>query len=441
MPWRLADGQGPAIFRLGSGRLLAGPEEHAPEWLGAHRQRLGDLNEVAILQSRLRQSVIELVQRSGLRGRGGAGFPTGIKLAAVDRNAAYGRRAVVVANGGETEPCSRKDRTLLMMRPHLVLDGIQIAVAAVGATQAFLVVPPAPRRLAQVVRDAIQERLEFGCDRVETVVVVASDAFVAGDETAVIRYLEGEPALPRFRPPLPSEKGWRGRPTLVQNVETLANLALIARFGVEWFREVGTLAEPGTMLMTIGGQVSRPGVYEVAIGTSMRDLLAAVGSSAESPAILLGGYFGTWIETVSALGCELSVQSLRRVGTGPGAGVLQVLPADICGLAQTHRYASWLARQSAGQWGPCWRGLPAVADALATVANPGGGSEKGTVERIRRWCDNIEGRGACHHPDGFVNLVRSGLAVFALELELHARGRCSGQRVPAIAGGAPGGQP
>jgi NADH:ubiquinone oxidoreductase subunit F (NADH-binding) len=433
------DGLGPAIFQLGSGRLLAGPEVQAPEWLGAHRQRLGDLFDGPNFRGQRRQSLIELVQRSGLRGRGGAGFPTGTKLAAVDRKSAHGRRAVVVANGGETEPCSRKDRTLLMMRPHLVLDGIQVAAAAVGATEAFLVVPPTPRRLAQVVHDAIEERVASGCDRVEIVVVVASDAFVAGEETALVRHLEGEPALPRFRPPLPSEKGWRGRPTLVQNVETLANLALLARFGVDWFREAGTYAEPGTMLMTIGGGVSRPGVYEVAIGTSMRDLLAVAGSSVESPAILLGGYFGTWLQTDSALGCELSVESLRRVGTGPGAGVLQVLPVGVCGLIQTHRYASWLARQSAGQCGPCWRGLPAVADALATLANPGGGTE-GTAKRIRLWCDDIEGRGACHHPDGFVNLIRSGMAVFAMELDLHASGRCSAKLVPASAGRPADGQ-
>lgn len=434
-------GAEPALFQLGAGRLLAGPETADAEGLAAHRQRLGNLPIHGVrYQSRHRQDLIELVQGSGLRGRGGAGFPTWKKMTAVVQSSQRGRRPVVVANGSETEPSSRKDRTLLMMRPHLVLDGIQVAAAAVGATQAFLVVPPAPRVVAEVVHRALVERASSGLDRVAVDLAIGGDAFVAGEETAVVRYLEGKSALPRFRPPLPFRQGWDGRPTLVQNVETLANVALLIRFGVEWFRRAGTSAEPGTILLTIGGGVSRPGVYEAMIGTPIADILAAAGSSKPSQALLLGGYFGTWLETGSVLACHLSMESLSRAGADMGAGVVHVLPEGVCGLAQTHWYAGWLAQQSAGQCGPCWRGLPAVADALATLTGPGAGTA-GTVDRIRAWCDNIEGRGACHHPDGFVNLVRSGLEVFAEELSLHRRGRCCALRAPALAGRASGGGP
>jgi len=405
-------------------RLLAGPRDGRAETLAAHRERLGPLLE-ALGRRQSSARIIDLVRRSGLQGRGGAGFPTAVKLDAVSKNAGLARNPVVVANGSETEPISRKDRVLLTLRPHLVLDGIEVAARAVGAQRAFLVTPWGAPEAAAAVRVALKERAAHLPGGLVPEVVTGSPAFVGGEETALLRWLEGTPPLPRFGPPRPFQRGWRGLPTLVQNVETLANLALISRFGADWFRSDGTDDEPGTTLVTVAGSATRPGVYELSIGTPLRRLLETAGWSPTSSALLLGGYFGTWVESQAALGALLSRAGVRVLGASSGAGIVQLLPEGACGLKETARLATWLALETSGQCGPCVRGLPAVAGAVSQLAQAHS-VPQGLEARIGQWCDDIEGRGGCHHPNGFVNLVRSSVAVFAPELELHRRGRCSG---------------
>jgi NADH:ubiquinone oxidoreductase subunit F (NADH-binding) len=218
-----------------------------------------------------------------------------------------------------------------------------------------------------------------------------------------------------------------GAPTLVQNVETLAHLALVARYGPRWFRAVGTAAEPGSMLTTIYGPGGTPHVREAAIGTPLRTLLAD-GAGADHgndiQAWLIGGYHGTWLPMPDAAGITLDNASLRRFGAAAGAGVLAALPSDRCGLAETARVTRYLAAESAGQCGPCLNGLPRIAAALAELAQPGN-HRRQTLADLSRWSGLVEGRGACHHPDGTVRFVRSALTVFEPEIRRHARGLCS----------------
>src|SRR5205823_2888006 len=182
-----------------------------------------------------------------------------------------------------------KDRTLLTRGPHLVLDGPQLAADAVGADRAYAYVPPGP--VARAVRAAVDARAAAGWDRVRVEVVEAPEAFVAGEESAVVAAVEGRRAVPRDKARLVVEAGVRGRPTLVQNVETLAHLALIARHGAGWFREQGTRAEPGTFLATVGGAVAEPGVYEAPYGIPILELLdRAGGTSGPARAVLDGGW-------------------------------------------------------------------------------------------------------------------------------------------------------
>src|SRR5205807_2422189 len=209
-------------------------------------------------------ALISLVEASGLRGRGGAAFPTGVKLRAV---AAQRGRPVLVVNGVEAEPASGKDRALLRTTPQLVLDGAVLAAGAVGAQEVIVGIGRHAIREREVVAAAIDARRRKRIDgRVSLRVVVAPDAFVSGEETALLQFLNGGPAKPTFTPPRPFERGVGGAPTLVQNVETLAHLALIARFRAPWFRELGTPAEPGSALLTISGAVERPGIHEIALG-------------------------------------------------------------------------------------------------------------------------------------------------------------------------------
>lgn len=358
------------------------------------------------------------IEESGLLGRGGAGFPAWRKLAAVHE----GRRPVVIANAAEGEPASAKDRTLLTRAPHLVLDGLQLAIEAVGATQGHLYT--AAGEGAAAARHALDERRAAGTDRVTIRLHVAPDAFVSGEESAAVAAVEGRPAVPRDKLRMVVECGVAGRPTLVQNVETLAHLALVARFGAAWFREVGTPDEPGTFLATVGGSVLAPDVYEAPYGIPVTDLLdLAGGETSRLQAVLVGGYHGAWLPAEALPDLRMSRASLAPWGASPGAGVVVALPEHVCGVVESARIVSYLAGQTAGQCGPCVNGLPAMAATLEAVAR--GQRSPQLPAQLERLAALVEGRGACSHPDGTVRLVRSTLRTFADEVRHHLAGRCT----------------
>ncbi len=402
-------------LEAGLPRLLAGLRpDGLPVGLDHHLASYGPLPTAT--------GLIELIAASGLRGRGGGGFPTGRKLAAV---ASGRRRAVVVANGAEGEPVSFKDKTLLRRVPHLVLDGTALAAGAVGAREAFVAVDSQAREELEAVSIALDERRARRLDRgLRLRLVVVPSGFVTGEETALVNVLNGGPPKPTFTPPRPFERGVRGAPTLVQNVETLAHLALIARLGPDWFRALGTAEEPGSALFTVSAAAHRPGVYEAALGTPLEALIDQAGGVRGGPrAFLLGGFFGSWVDPFTARGLSLTDASLRGAGAGLGAGAVVVLPETACGLDQSARVARYLAGENAGQCGPCVNGLPALADSLESLARGEGSGREEALSRLQQ----IRGRGACRLPDGAARFVASSLAVFADEIELHLRGRCSGR--------------
>jgi len=277
-------------------------------------------------------------------------------------------------------------------------------------------------------------------DGVSIEVVAGPEGYVAGEESAVVHYLNGGPELPTFVPPRPFERGYRGRPTLIQNPETLAQLALVARFGSRWYRELGTVADPGSALVTITGAVRAPGVYELAFGTELSQLLEAAGGPSEPlQALLVGGYFGTWMEASQAGSLRLAREDLRSVGCSLGSGVLIALGESACGLHESARVIAYLADQSAGQCGPCVYGLRSIADSVGALAS--GVAHPSERERVLRWTAEVRGRGACHHPDGAVRFVESALSVFGPEVEWHRTARCHAPPAglplggPAVAGG------
>jgi NADH:ubiquinone oxidoreductase subunit F (NADH-binding) len=403
--------------RLLPARLWGGPAS-----LAEHLARHGRPPAVG-RDARWRVEFIAEVDRAGLSGRGGASFPTARKLRAV----ASGRDVpIVIANGTEGEPASAKDKVLLAREPHLVLDGAVLAAEMVGARQAIVVAHDAVR---ETVDGAAAERRRARLDRVKITVITAADGFVAGEASALVNWAGRGIPLPTAVPPRVSERGLGGRPTLVQNVETLAHLALIARHGARWFRSLGTPAEPGSMLVTVIGAVHKPGVYEIEIGQPVGEVLEVAGAPAASlAALLIGGYFGTWVDPAVAGPLPFSVAGLRAVGGGPGAGLVAALPAGACGLAETARVARYLASESAGQCGPCVFGLDSIAAELEALA----AGRRFEEARLRRWLGQVDGRGACHHPDGAVHMVRSALEVFAGEIGRHARGWCCGTRPPGV---------
>ena len=215
-----------------------------------------------------RAHLVKLVEQAGLRGRGGAAFPTGTKLRAV---AEGGRRSVVVVNGTEGEPASRKDAMLLQVRPHLVLDGAAHAAASVGASEIYVCIDRQNGACLQSVGRALQERRQYEADAVAITLLATPPRYVAGEETALVHWINGGDAKPTNTPPRPFERGVGGRPTLVSNVETFAHVAQIAQFGAGWFRSMGTTAEPGTALATVTGAVAKPAVYEVPMGLRLAE--------------------------------------------------------------------------------------------------------------------------------------------------------------------------
>ncbi|CAG7643727.1 NADH-ubiquinone oxidoreductase-F iron-sulfur binding region domain-containing protein [Actinacidiphila bryophytorum] len=365
-----------------------------------------------------RSTLADAVERAGLAGRGGGGFPTGRKLRTV-----AGRRgpAVVIANGMESEPASRKDETLLSLVPHLVLDGAVLAAAAAGANTVHLCVPRTRDEQAQRLALAVDERQHAGIDPVEVRVHMLPHHFVSSEETALVNWLNGGPARPRPTPPRPFEKGVGKRPTFVANVETLAHVALIARYGPDWFREAGSPQTPGTTLVTLSGAIASPGVYEVPMGSPVGQALAAAGGPTRRlSAVLAGGFFGSWLPV-----------PLDPAAPARGAGVLVALPEDACGLAETAAALAYLGSQSARQCGPCRFGVPSVADDFAELAwgQPG----PALTERLDRRLGLLPGRGACRHPDGAARLAASALQVFSDDVQRHVRyGPCSHARDPLV---------
>ncbi|MGZ4518522.1 MAG: NADH-ubiquinone oxidoreductase-F iron-sulfur binding region domain-containing protein [Mycobacteriaceae bacterium] len=397
-------------------RLLAGwARTGTVASLAAHHASYGPLPLLSYAGKVGRESLITAVEASGLRGRGGAGFPTGRKLRAV----AAGRRTVVIANGCEGEPVSDKDRTLLTFAPHLVLDGAVLAAHAVGAHEIFLCMHR-DDPLVNTLTAALAER-PSGNPMVRLVQI--PHRYVASEESALVHFLNNGDARPTSKPPRPSERGVRGQPTLVDNVETLAHLALIARYGPTWFRGCGTPDSPGSTLLTISGAVARPGVYEVSLGVPLgRALNMADGPQGATQAVLVGGYGGNWLPLPSAAALLLTHRDLAAAGASLGVGSLLVLPTAACGLAETARILRYLAGESAAQCGPCMFGLPAIADDLEHLVR-GDPSGDATHRRLRRRLGVITGRGACGHPDGAVRLATSALRTFGTDLREHTAGR------------------
>jgi NADH:ubiquinone oxidoreductase subunit F (NADH-binding) len=337
--------------------------------------------------------LIAMVTAAGLRGRGGAAFPTGTKMAAVARGPGP---KVVVANGTEGEPLSHKDRTLLTLNPHSVLDGIAAAADALGARRAVLCVKQGQPDLVALLRRAIAGR----GDVVPVEVRETPDRYVAGQETALVRWLNGGEARPMVGP-RPFIQGVDGRPTLLDNVETLAHIGMIARYGADWFRQLGTQEEPGSALVTVSGAVGRPGVYEIPLGLPLAQLLDDV--EAQPPAALLvGGYFGRWVDPRRRNQIELSDNGLADLGARLGCGVVVSIPDDSCTLAEIAAVAEWYASHSAGQL---------AGERHAEVA-------------ARRWTDMVRGRGACQFPDGAAMFIESALDVLGEEIQAHRHGGC-----------------
>ncbi len=353
------------------------------------------------------EELLALVEGAGLTGRGGAGFPTAIKV----RSVAEGRRRpVLVGNSMEGEPLSKKDAVLLTRVPHLVVEGLQVVGRAIGARRLVLAIGPD-------VHPAAAEQAARG-HGVE--VALLDGGFVAGQESALVNQLSGRPAVPSDPLVRVTTRGLDGRPTLVLNAETLAQVALLARHGVDWFRRAGTEEDPGTSLFSISGAVAHPGVVEAARGTPLSRVLAPAEPD-DPVAVLVGGYHGAWVPGW-ALDTPLTGAALKEYGATVGAGVLHVLGPGTCPIRVAADIAAYLAGESAQQCGPCLNGLPRMAEGLRRLARRV--PDPDLPDEIDRMRLLVTGRGACAHPDGTARMVASTMRVFAPHVDRHLAGHC-----------------
>ena len=387
-----------------------------PSDLKGHLDAHGPLNVARGDGNSWQHDLVNSLEASGLTGRGGGAFPTSIKLALAH---SAGSGGTVVVNAMEGEPASQKDQLLLIRAPHLVLDGAQYLAALCRSDRIVVCLPASRVASTNALRHAIGERTRSRHARVKEEIVQPPDRFIAGEESALVNWINSVQSLPVFRPDKGMPLRIGRRPALVHNTETLAHVALIARHGPAPFRSRGLAEDPGTCLVTVSGAVAHPGVVEVDRGTPLWEIALRGQPVEPTQALLVGGYGGAWVGP-DYFGTPYASIPLRTIGAVAGVGIVVVLGETSCGVAESARIARYLAGQSAGQCGPCVYGLPAIADDLALLAH--GHGHEGLMTRLEHRLREVKGRGACRHPDGAVSLVRSALTVFASDIAAHRRG-------------------
>lgn len=385
------------------------------------------------LKSLSPEAVIEEVSASGLRGRGGAGFLTGKKWI-------YTRECpeephYVVLNGGEDEPGSKKDRLIMENLPHLVIEGAVLASYAVGASKAYLYINReygvATRSMAQALEEAKEagccgERILGGDFGLEFVFTPAPADYVAGEDSAALEVIEGKKPLPRQKPPFPATVGVFGKPTAVNNVETLANVPPIIARGAKWYRTFGTPESPGTMIFSLNEEVNRPGIYELPFGVSLRFLIEECGGGVRErkaiKAILPGGPSSALLPP-EKIDIALDHNSVRAAGSSIGCGVVRLVPEGTCMVEETLQIAEFFARESCGQCPACRMETNVLAAMLKKVQHGEGGPPLlGQFERVINF---NKGKGFCN----LVNMpgppIESALRLFREDFEFHlTNGRC-----------------
>ena len=377
--------------------------------------------------------VIETVKASGLRGRGGAGFPTGMKWGFVPTDT--GKPTYVVVNFDESEPGTCNNRELVEREPHRLLEGTAIAALAIGCQAAFIYVRGEYLWQSMVLERAIEEAYEkgfLGADvcrsgaRIDIVLHRGAGAYICGEETALLNSLEGLRGQPRLRPPFPAVEGLYASPTVINNVETLMNVPDIIARGADWFRSVGTEKSPGTKMVTISGKVERPGNYEVALGTPFRavleDLAGGVLRGRPLKAWTPGGS-STPMLTADHVDVGLDYESLAAAGSMLGTAAIMVMDETDCVVDCAARMVEFYAHESCGKCTPCREGSWWATRVLERIE--GGHGREEDLPLMGEMGNNILFKAFCALADGTASVINSSLLHFADEFDEHVRlGRC-----------------
>ena len=375
-----------------------------------------------------REGIVAEIRRSGLRGRGGAGFPTGTKWDKVLHHRIKER--YFVCNAGEHEPGTFKDRYLLKHYPHQLLEGCLIAAFTVRAKASFIYVNQEYEEERANLEKAIEQArtrgllgtnvLGTGLD-LDIELFAGQGSYVAGEETAMLESMQGRPAMPRQKPPFyPTDFGLYGKPTLVNNVETLCNVPRILRNGAGWFAQVGTEKCPGTMLFSLSGAVNKPGIYEMPMGAPLRRLIEEFGGGVprgrKVKAVFPGGPSFAMV-TADQLDLPMDFESLKKAGTGLGSAGVIVVDDATCMVAQTLHFSNFFKVESCGQCPPCRMGTINLATLMTKIEN--GEGTQNDLDSLLQLCGFVKGTGYCTLVTGAAVLVQSALRLFRQEFEEH----------------------
>jgi NADH:ubiquinone oxidoreductase subunit F (NADH-binding) len=379
------------------------------------------------------EEVVKVVSDAGLRGRGGAGFPTGKKWQFTRE--APGESRYLVLNGGEDEPGSKKDRVLLENLPHLVLEGTILAAYAIGASKAYLYINARYDAAIKSVNDALAEAKlagywgvnVLGSDfTLEIEVVPAPHNYVAGEDTAVLDVIEGKKPWPRQKPPFPVTVGLFGKPTAVNNVETLANVAPIVLKGADWYRKVGTAESPGTMIFSLNDDVNRPGVYELPFGTPLRYLIEDCGGGIKGDkkikAIMPAAPSSAFLPP-EKIDTPLDHNSMREAGSALGCGVVKLVPENSCIVEELVKIADFFAAESCGQCPACRMETNTLAMMMKKVQAGQGGQP--ILDQFGKILAFNRGKGFCNLISMPGPPIESALKLFPADFQAHlSTGKC-----------------
>ena len=387
----------------------------------------GGYQAVRVALDKQPNEIIEMIKKSGLRGRGGAGFPAGLKWDAMPKGTESPK--IVAVNTDEGEPGTFKDIEIVEQDPHQIIEGVVITAYAVGASKAtvyirgefFLGVKRWIKAIADAYEFGFLGKNILGSNlSLDMSVHRGAGAYICGEETAMLESLEGKRGNPRLKPPYPTQSGLFGLPTLVHNIETLACIPHIIERGPDWFAGIGTLESKGPKIFSVSGHVEKPGNYELPLGTPLSDIIykyaGGIRGNNKLKAVIPGGA-STPILPAGEVDVLMAFENLKQVGSELGTGAIIVMDETTCMVEATRRLSKFFAHESCGQCTPCRIGSQRIYDILNRLEN--GGGEPGDIERILELIDGIDGHTLCPMGSALVNPPRSAIRHFQQEFEHH----------------------
>lgn len=397
-------------------------------WIKEYSSKNGYLCLKKILKNMSSENVIDTIMKSGLKGRGGAGFSTGLKWSLMFSEKSSTAIRYLICNADEMEPGTYKDRLLIEQLPHQLIEGIILSSYALKVSRAYIFLRGEYIKAAHILKKSIQEAVNFGyigsnilgsSFNFELILHTGAGRYICGEETALINSLEGRRANPRSKPPFPGSFGLWGKPTCVNNVETLSNVPAILLYGVDWYKSLSKSLDTGTKLMGFSGKVNRPGVWELPFGTTAREILEDYAKGMQSGFFLKAwqpGGAGTDFLTPEHLDIPMDFQNINKAGSRLGTALCIAVHDKINMVSLLHNLETFFSRESCGLCTPCRDGLPWIVKILKNLENKKG--QKNDLKILERLCNDLgPGKTFCAHAPGAIEPLQSAIKYFRSEFE------------------------